>query len=80
MNTENNQQAPQDDGILSFDDAITSRTFLSRLEVIEKRREEYRKMQEMAEEAAAEEEAAQAEHLEQPEQPIPDDQQNPPTI
>ncbi len=56
------------------------RTFLSRLEVIEKRREEYRKMQEMAEEAAAEEEAAQAEHLEQPEQPIPDDQQNPPTI
>ena len=55
-------------------------TTLSYLELYAQKREEYLKQLEMAAEAAAEEEAAQSEQLEQPEQPMPEDRQNPPTI
>ncbi len=55
-------------------------TTLSYLELYALRREEYLKQLEMAAATAAEEEAGQAEQLEQPEQPLPEDQQNPPTI
>lgn len=55
-------------------------TTLSYLELYAQKREEYLKQLEMAAAAAAEEEAAQSEQLEQPEQPMPEDRQNPPTI